>query len=297
MKGQDIIAHITKAKMPDREYIRENSKRGINKNTDIQKRKFWLNTAAVAACLVFALAITLTLVFNFGAETTGQATPNGFSILIRDENIDHADDPNLLTTSVSYIDTRPSLRFFITGENIAEIKITTENESINAIDWTKTLDEKFWNHELFYEEIELNGEIYKYIPADSGYSNSFIITFPEGFKEHDQIWYSWMPHNLYNWANEDSDKRFHDHNSMSRTEIEEKMETMSDEERLTIAAGGGRTSNIGHMILDGYPAELLNDRITISITDKEGHTTTTSITVSITTNSIGQTVITAKIDG
>jgi len=296
MKGQEVINHIIKEKMPDREYVRENCKHQSTVNSKVSQRSIWLKTGAVAASLVFVSAMILTFVFNIGDETA-QSTlmPFDVSILIEDENIAHGDDPNRLALSVSYIDNYPQPRFYIIGEDIAKIEITTETEFASALDFTKTLDEMFWNWELYYEEIELGGEVYQYIPARGGFFQSLVLIFPEDFNEYDQIWYKWMAHNLYDWAAEDRDTRFHGFNGMNASEIEKQLENMTDEERLMIAAGGGKTSNAGHIILDGYPEELLNDRITITITDRFDNIVIKSILINISSNALGQMVVTASV--
>jgi len=296
MKGQEIISHITQAKMPDREYIREKCKRQAMDSSKTQQRSFWLKAGAAAACLLFVSAITLTLISNFGNGTTGSASSDGFSVLIYDENIAYDDDLNLLTTSVSYIDSRPSLRFFITGEDIAKIEVSTSNEYLKVHDSTQQLDEIFWNPELYYEETEVNGEIHKYVPVRSLLQKSHVIIFPEEFADYDMVWYDWLAWNLHEWASEDNYSRFQGYNGISVNELEELLDSMSDEERLTVAAGGGNTSATGHILLDGYPDDLLNDRILIKITDIQGFTESTEIIITVSNNALGQTVVTASVE-
>ena len=48
-------------------------------------------------------------------------------------------------TSVSYVDARPQLEFFIEGEDIAQIEVSCQNEYLYAVDWTETQHEKNWD--------------------------------------------------------------------------------------------------------------------------------------------------------
>ena len=297
MKGQDIIKNITKAKMPDIEQVRENCKRQVFIQTRKSQQKIIFSASIATAC--FALALTFLLVFFLNGEgavayAVSISMPDGSSVMIEDSNIDYYDDPNRLTTTVSYVDNNPQLRFFITGEDIAKIEIITETESVRVQDFTQTLDEKFWNPELYYEETIINGTVYQYIPSRNVHFQLNEIVFPEEFDEYDQIWFTWLALNLNDWASEDSDTRIQGFDGMNVSDIEERYSQMTEEEKLAIASGGGRTSTAGHILLDGYPKELLNDRITIIITDRQGIITTRAIMVSISNNALGQTVVTAK---
>jgi len=298
MKGQEIVSYISQAKMPNKEQVREICKQQEFIKANNTQKRIWLSVSLATACIV--LLISLTVVFLFHGEGVSAyaveisfSMPDGSSILMEDSGIDYAEDPNRLASSVSYVDSFPQLNFFITGEDIAKIEITTETESVRALDWTETLDEKFWNHELYYEEIELNDEVYQYIPSRNIHFKSNVLIFPEDFYEYDQIWYSWLALNLLDWASEDKDSRIQGFNNLSISEIEELYESMTDEERLEIAAGGGGTSTAGHILLDGCPEELLSDRIIITITDRQGNITERIINISISNNAIGQTVVTA----
>lgn len=258
------------------------------------RRKVWFSASAVTACL--ALVLVLTLMFNIGGGTVAYALSikmsNGNSVLMEDRSVNNR--PTELASSVSYVDSRPQLRFFITGEEIAKIEISSNTEYITASDWTETLDERYWNPELYYEETEIDGTVYQYIPGKSGFDKSLVLVFPEGFKDYDQVWYDWYAWDLYDWASEDDFSHFQGHNSLSVKDAEKLLETASEEEKLAIAAGGGGTSAAGHILLDGYPVELLNDSITITITDRQGNTVTKTLTINISNNVLGQTVVTAN---
>jgi hypothetical protein len=235
-------------------------------------------------------------VFSNGAKAVAFALfveiPNGNSILMEDRNNEYsrADD---LATSVSYVDNHPELRFFINGEDIAKIEITTVNEYIYIHDFSKKLDEKYWNHELYYEIIEIGEETYQYIPPEKQLHKTHVLIFPENFTKYDQVWYTWQGWDLRKWASEDDFSRIQGYNGMSIKEVEELMENMTDEEKLAVAAGGGGTSTAGHILLDDYPEELLIDYITIVITDRQGNKATQTLVVNISNNTLGQTVVTA----
>lgn len=266
----------------------------------ITKPKVWISASATAAfCL--ALILTLMLALSPGSKMVTYAIsivmPNGQSVLMEDRNGNYrADD---LAREVSYVERVPSLRFFIDGEDIAKIELSAENEYVSAKDLTKTLDEKYWNSELYYEETEIDGVVYQYVPTKKLFNKSIVLNFPEGFEQYNEnkgryeVWYDWSPWNLYDWSREDL-SRLQGNNGLSADEINDLLKTMTEEEKLEIAAGGGETSAVGHILLDGYPEELLNDRITITITDREGNTITKVITINISNNAIGQTVINAK---
>ncbi len=64
-------------------------------------------------------------------------------------------------------------------------------------------------------------------------------------------------------------------------------------EKDMLEAASGNNSAAGHILLDGYPKEKLNDRITITITDMSGNTITKTISINISNNKI--TVVTASL--
>jgi hypothetical protein len=257
------------------------------------RRKVW--AGAAAACL--ALALTMIFVFQPGGGVAAFALsvtiPDGSTVLLEDKAIDNR--PSAPAASVSYVDSRPQLRFFITGENIAKIEISCENEYLKAHDFTEKLDEKYWNPELYYEEQQIDGTIYQYVPTRSLLDKSHVLLFPKNFDEYDQIWYDWYAWDLMEWASEDDFSHYQSYNGLSSNEIEEKLASMSEEERLAIAAGGGGTSTAGHILLDGYPEDNLNDRITITITDRQGNTVTKKLLINVRNNEIGQTVVSASL--
>jgi hypothetical protein len=300
MKGKEIITHAVRGEMPDREQVRMNCIRQSTVKPRVTHRTVWLSGVTMA-CI--ALVVAVAIIFQLSGGTTNGGgmvafalsieTPAAGTVLIEDTSVDYANDPNRLAASVSFVENYPQFRFYITGTDIASIEITTMTESVRAHDWTETLDKRFWNHDLYYEDIILGDEVYQYIPARSGFLQSLVLEFPEGFTDYDRVWYTWLAHDLYEWASEDSNSRIQGVGGMTTQEIQEKYANMTDEERMAIAAGGG-TSTAGHILLDGYPEELLNDRITITITDRQGNTVTQVIAITISNNTLGQTVVTAR---
>lgn len=192
---------------------------------------------------------------------------------------------NEQSTSVSYVDPRPGLEFYIEGDDIATIEMTTENEYIYAVDWTKTQHEKFWNLEYYqYFDEEKQRSI-----ADFSllYDKSLAMNFEEGFTEYDQIWYRWHAWNMHQWASEDNFSKFYG------VGFTPDLEQLSEEEKMKLAAG--EDSAVGHMQLDEYPEHLKEDRIWIKITDRQGQVTTKVIHVKVSNNEARQTVVTAKL--
>ena len=45
------------------------------------------------------------------------------------------------TTTVSNVNSRPDLEFYIEGKDIAKIELSCENEYLYVVDWTKTQQE------------------------------------------------------------------------------------------------------------------------------------------------------------
>ena len=247
-----------------------------------------LGLRMAAACLLLAAALVLGSAFR-GSPTAfalSVGVPDGSSVTL----IDPEDGES--RPSISYVDSGPELRFSITGEDIAKVEIACEQESVKAKDWTKTLDERYWNPELFYEEIQIDGATYQYVPAQSGYAPHLEITFPEGFAQYDQVWYTWHGWNLRAWASEDHYAHIQGYDANA----EKRLENATEEEKLAIACGGGSTSAAGHILLEGYPEEKLTDHLTITITDRQGHTVTRTMTIQVRNNSLGQTVVTANVE-
>jgi len=220
------------------------------------RRRVWL--ALPATCLVLALLAFLML--PFGGKTTAYA----INVRMDEEGAvfrlaDMKGDSEDYGMSVSYVDARPGLEFYIDGKDIAKIEVTTENEYIYAVDWTETQHEKFWNIE-YYQKFD---EERKVSVADFSrlYDKTLTMTFDENFNSYDQIWYRWTAWDMHKWASENNYSRF---------------------------LGG-------HMQLDGYPDHLKEDTITIKITDQEGKQTTKVIKVKVSNNELKQTVVTAEL--
>lgn len=261
------------------------------------RRKVWFSASVATACLALVFAVTLMLNLGGGAVAYALSItmPDGNSVLMEDRSVNNR--PTDLALTVSYVDSRPQLRFFITGENIAKIEISCENEYLKAHDFTEKLDEKYWNPELYYVEKEVDGVVQKYVPTKSFLNKSHVLLFPENFDEYDRVWYDWYAWDLMEWASENDYSRYQKYNDLSNADLEKLLETASEEEKLAIAASGGSTSAAGHILLDGYPAEKLTDRVAITITDRQGNTVTKMLAISVSNNSFGQTVVTASLLG
>lgn len=247
-----------------------------------RKRKWGLaKISASAVCLLIA-SLLLTYI-PFGGETVA------YGINIIDSNepaIKLEDNENTrmdFGTSVSNVNSRPDLRFFINGEDIAKIEITTDTEYIHAQDWTETQHRKYWDHEYMHDYDE---ETQQYVlNADLIYDKQLTMTFDEDFTDYDQIWFRWVAWDLYQWAAKDDFAHF--------LGVGKVPENLSEEEKLEIAAGNG--SGAGHIQLNGYPERLREDTVTITITDRNGEETTQVIHVKVSNNELRQTVVTATL--
>lgn len=245
----------------------------------VKRRYSWL--AIPALCLAIALLLFVDSPFDRKTSAYGiivRAGEDGTIFKLVDAGNNSANH----SKAVSYVDSRPTLEFYIEGENIAKIEMSTENEYIYAVDWTKTQHEKYWNteyYQYFDEEKQISIADFNLL-----YDKTLTMNFDEDFDEYENIWYRWTAWDLYNWATENNYSRF--------LGVKEVTEDMSEQEKLEMAAGNNGAGN-GHMQLEGYPAHLLEDSITVTITDREGKQTKQVIHVKVSNNELKQTVVTA----
>ncbi|QJD84693.1 hypothetical protein [Cohnella herbarum] len=200
------------------------------------------------------------------------------------ELADHGDATGEARTYVSYVDSRPGLEFYVEGDNIAKIEMSTENEYLYAVDWTKTQQEKYWNQDV-YQKFDEERQV-SIADFDLLYDKKMTMTFDENFRDYDKIWYRWTAWNMHKWAAADDFAHFLGAGRKPSPDA-------GPQEKAEMAAGD--KSGIGHMQLDDYPDELKKDRITIEITDRNGHRTTKVIAVNVANNELGQTVVTARL--
>lgn len=250
-----------------------------------------LGIAAAAFCAALACAAMVTL-FPFGGGTKvayafSVATPDGSQVVLSGPESD--------SSKAQFVDNGPELRFFISGQDIAQVEVSSAGEFVQAMDFTQTLDEKFWNMELYYQETVIDGKEYQYVPAKALFYPNITVNYPEGFTGHDRVWYTWYGWKLRDWAEEDASSRIQGYNGLTEEETKALLENASQEERLAIASGGGGTSAAGHFLLQGCPKELLADTVTITITDRQGKVTVQAISIAISSNSLGQTVVSAEL--
>lgn len=253
---------------------------GIAKPPSRKRQAWW---AVPAVCLV--LALIFALVVPLGGQTSA------YAIHVIDKSgtvfklADHRKRPDDFGTSVSNVDSRPGLEFYIDGKDIAKIEITTQNEYIYAVDWTKTQHEKYWNveyYQRFDEERQMSIADFSLL-----YDRQLTMTFDENFSDYDQIWYRWTAWNLYQWAAQDDYSHF-------LGAGQQVPDNLSEQEKSQLAAGNDG-SGIGHIQLDGYPEHLTEDTITMTITDRQGHRTQKVIHVKVSNNELRQTVVTARL--
>jgi len=261
-------------------------KNRISSIMDTREKKVGLSV--ICAAIIMTVGIGIASVAASSDNTLGGSTNDTNSnvvIRLRDYN----NSPENYCTSISYVDARPELEFYIEGEDIAQIEVTCENEYIYAYDCTKTQHEKYWNTEYFqtYDEKTQTCTFY----PERLYDKSMKLTFDEGFSDYDDIWYRWIAWNLYKWASEDNYSCF----LGAGLEV---TDDMTEEQKLNLAAGDNDSgvTGLGHIQLDGYPEKLTKDRITIKITDREGNSVTKYINVKISNDELNQTVVTASVE-
>ena len=89
------------------------------------RRKRWISTVAVCLALVFAMMF----MFRFGTGSVAFAlsigTPDSES---RVKIMDSRMEREKFTTTVSNVNSRPDLEFYIEGKDIAKIELSCENE-------------------------------------------------------------------------------------------------------------------------------------------------------------------------
>lgn len=260
----------------------------------VPKRKWRWGMAKVSAIAISLMFVLFLLIYTpFG----GKSVVYGINIIDPSDSIitleDYENVREDLGTSVSMVNSRPDLDFYIDGEDIAQIEITTNNEYITAHDWTETQHEKYWNNEYsqyFDEEYQQLANDFDLI-----YDKKLTMTFDEDFTDYDEIWFNWGAQDLHKWAAADDFAHFLGYGiKLDDVDAEDiNFDELSEEEKLELAAGEG--SGMGHIQLDGYPEHLLEDIITITITDHDGHETIEKIHVSISNNMLRQTVVTATL--
>lgn len=246
-----------------------------------RRRRAWL--AVPAACLVLALALFLAP--TLGGDTSAYA----ISVKVGEDGAifrleEHERGSDGSSNSISKVDSRPGLEFYIDGDNIAKIEITSENEYLYAVDWTKTQHEKFWNveyYQTFDEERQMSIADFSLL-----FDKKITMTFDDDFSEYDRIWYRWTAWKMHQWASENNYSRFLGAGLVP--------ESTDSQEATKLAAGNDGSGN-GHMQLEDYPEELTKDKITITITDREGKRTTKVINVKVSNNELRQTVVTASL--
>lgn len=244
------------------------------------RRKRWFSTVAACLALVFAMMFMFQPGNGSVAFALSIGNPDSES---RVKIMDSRMEREKFTTTVSNVNSRPDLEFYIEGKDIAKIELSCENEYLYVVDWTKTQQEKYWNSELYqwFDEEKQQYVAHPELLLDK----SCLLTFPEGFNEYDQIWYRWYAWDLYKWASADNFSHFQGVGGSTNYATE----------KGKLEAAGGNKSAAGHILLDGYPKEKLNDRITMTIIDRSGNTITKTISINISNNKIGQTVVTASL--
>ncbi|WP_052350685.1 hypothetical protein [Paenibacillus gorillae] len=245
-----------------------------------KRRRIRLVLSAVCVVLI---AIVVFLSIPFGGETTVYA----INVRIGADGpvfklLDNENKSDENATTVSYVDARPGLEFYIDGKDIAKIELSTKNEYLYAVDWTKTQHEKYWNIE-YYQKFDEERQV---SIADFSllYDKKMTMTFDDTFKDYGNIWYRWTAWNMHKWAVQDNYSHF--------LGVGQEPADLNVKEKTELAAGN---DGIGHIQLEGYPEKLREDEITIIITDRQGNQTKKVIKVKVSNNEKRQTVVTASL--
>lgn len=254
---------------------------GQHKSKTVSKRKWYQSGAKVSMALVsLALVFLLVISLPFG----GKSVAYGIKVVDPSNSIVTMEDHDGESNFLNHVNSRPDLRFFIEGEDIAKIEITTDTEYITAVDWTETQHEKYWNPDYYQQFDE---ETQNYITDfDLIYDKQLIMEFDKDFTDYHDIWFEWSPEDLYKWAAADDFAHFLGYGI--------KVDDLSEDQKLKMASGDG--TGIGHIQLDGYPEHLREDTITITITDYDDQQITKSIHVSVSNNDLRQTVVKAFLE-
>lgn len=282
----DQMSPSDEQKVRMREVISDHERR-LSSRSHSSQRKVWLSTALLSMALLLAVVYLAPIVSQKTVYAVYLINSDLASFKLEDGKGSYED----YGTFASFIDSRPSLRFFIEGENIASIEMTSETEYLSAKDWTKTQHEKYWNieyYQTFDEETQTS-----IMDPDKKYERSLTMTFDEDFDQYEKIWYEWRARNLLEWASEDNFSRFIGY-GVDPQYLQVDLQELSEEEKLAYASGNDG-SPLGHIYLEGYPEELLKDTITIRIIDHRGNITEKVIEVQVSNNEIGQTVVTASV--
>ncbi len=267
---------------------------GFSKNaaeeriTAIMKYK---KPSAIAIVLAALLVIGTTTAFALSGmnandkETSG--APSGLadtSAIIKLADLD-TDLAQYQIASINHITSRPEFEFYITCKDIAKIELSSETEYLYIVDWTETQADPYSKDGA--TSITQGGRTI---------DKTAVLTFDEGFTDYDKIWCRWTGYNLYTWASEDDYSHF-----LGIGGVMENMTSpdgLPEEDKLKLAAGddGLGTTGLGHIQLDGYPEELLKDRITVKLTDRQGNVATRYVDIKISNNELRQLVVTASLE-
>ena len=271
-------------------------KKGMKKRIvsimDIKKKRKGLFIICLTIMMTMVIGIVNRIIYPDKVQgVSANNTEPDVIIRLRD----YESLPEDYSTEVSNVDSRPELEFYIEGKDIAQIELKCENEYLYAVDWTKTQDGKYWNVD-YYQVYDEESQSCTFYP-ERLYDKTIKVTFDEGFSDYGDIWYRWTAWNLYQWASKDNFSHFLGYGIDPKIKLLDK-DDMTEEEKLKLAVGGADSgvAGIGHIQLDGYPEELTRDRITITVTDRNGNSVTKYINIKISNNEFNETVVTANVE-
>jgi hypothetical protein len=266
---------------------RKGMKKRILSILDTRKKEAGL--AAVCIAIVLTIGVGTTYKAAVPETTPGASAASTGKADVKIRLADNENLPENYGTSVSNVDSRPELEFYVEGKDIAQLEITCDTEFLYAVDWTKTQHEKYWNTD-YSQTYDEKRQTYVFHP-EWLYDKKMVLPFGEDFQDHGDIWCRWTAWNLHQWASEDN------YSHILGAGLKP-TDDMTEEEKLKLAAGddGSDRTGLGHIQLDGYPEEKTKDRIKITVTDRQGKVTTKYINVKISNDELNQTVVTASVE-
>ena len=241
-------------------------------------------TSIFAIFIAALLVIASVTVFAADRYNASQEDPSGSSdtfqgsaeiLLARLDD----DKTQYTITCVNQISAQPELEFYIEGENIARVELYSQNEYLHVVDWTE--------QSVTYDPANSVTDF-----GDQTFSQGVSVDFEQDFTEYDGLWYRWWGYNLSNWASQN------DYAHILLPDGKGESAQLNQQEAIALAGGddGSGTTGLGHVQLDGYPSELLNDTITVVLTDREGNTCVRHIFITLKNDEKNQLNITARLE-
>ena len=194
MKGHEIINYICRAKMPDREQIRENCIRQIATQAQGTTRLFFRLPALIAVTAIVAIC------FIFGNMILNPQNNNSFSVIayaleqqangsisLRDHDITSSGEKRYICLSNGDSYMYFGIYFELVGENIENVELIADrdNKLILAHVLTENGELVTYNHQEYYDD-DGNFEGYSAdftVKSQEALGNSYRIDSIDGLPE------------------------------------------------------------------------------------------------------------------